>query len=99
MKPASVGDTGTVVGSVKTIFRFPVKSVGGRTLQQALVGSEGVLGDRQYAFVDLETGNLANAKHPRKFGSMLAWNRPGGLKELEAGTMMRSCPPRCGTRP
>jgi uncharacterized protein YcbX len=64
--------TGQLVGTLKTIFRFPIKSVGGRTIDRAYIGAEGVLGDRQFAFLDLETGNICNAKNPRKFGSLLA---------------------------
>lgn len=60
------------VGTVKTLFRFPIKSVGGRMIPQAHVDTSGLLGDRRYAFVDLESGNLCNAKNPRKYGSMLA---------------------------
>lgn len=69
--PASAHEP-VIVGSVQTIFRFPIKSVGGRALTHAYVGAEGVLGDHQFAFYDLETGNICNAKYPRKFASMLA---------------------------
>ncbi|MDH6196630.1 uncharacterized protein YcbX [Mycobacterium frederiksbergense] len=62
----------TRVGAVKTIFRFPIKSVGGHPIEQGYVSEQGLLGDRRYAFIDLESGNLCNAKNPRKYGSMLA---------------------------
>lgn len=61
-----------LVGAVKTIFRFPIKSVGGHSIGQGYVGEHGILGDHRYAFIDVETGNLCNAKNPRKYGSMLA---------------------------
>ena len=69
--PRSTEDGGTV-GEIRMISRFPIKSVGGRRLERSHVGTEGVIGDRQYGFLDLESGKLCNAKFPRKFGSMLA---------------------------
>ncbi|MGV0624648.1 MOSC domain-containing protein [Mycolicibacter minnesotensis] len=64
--------TDDVVGRIKTLFRFPIKSVGGQSLRQTYIDSHGGLGDHRYAFIDIETGNLCNAKNPRKYGSMLA---------------------------
>ncbi|MGE3619165.1 MAG: MOSC domain-containing protein [Acidimicrobiia bacterium] len=55
-----------------TIFLYPIKSIGGTTIDETHVGDEGITGDRQFGFLDLETGNLCNAKNPRKYGSMLA---------------------------
>jgi len=60
-----------VVGRIKTIFRYPIKSVGGESVARAYIDIHGGLGDHRYAFVDTETGNLCNAKNPRKYGSML----------------------------
>ncbi|OBG37142.1 MOSC domain-containing protein [Mycolicibacter heraklionensis] len=62
----------SVVGRIKTIFRFPIKSVGGRSITDTYVDMHGSLGDHRYAFIDVETGNLCNAKNPRKYGSLLA---------------------------
>lgn len=64
--------TGQLVGTLKTIFRFPIKSVGGCAIDHAYIGAEGVLGDRQFGFLDIESGNICNAKNPRKFGSLLS---------------------------
>lgn len=61
-----------VVGRIKTLFRFPIKSVGGRSIGHTYIDLHGGLGDHRYAFIDVETGNLCNAKNPRKYGSMLA---------------------------
>ena len=38
---------------------------------QILLGPGGVAGDRAYGFVDVETGRLASAKRPRRFGALL----------------------------
>lgn len=56
---------------VAALSRFPVKSMQGERLEQALVGPRGVLGDRAYAVVDAEDGTVASAKHPRKWGALL----------------------------
>ena len=56
---------------IASLHRYPVKSMLGEQLQQAVVGERGVLGDRGYAVVDLEDGTVASAKHPRKWGALL----------------------------
>ncbi|MBC7374650.1 MAG: MOSC domain-containing protein [Frankiales bacterium] len=56
---------------VDCLHRYPVKSMLGEQLEQAVVGERGVLGDRGYAVVDLEDGTVASAKHPRKWGALL----------------------------
>ena len=48
----------SVVGRIKTIFRFPIKSVGGRSITDTYVDMHGSLGDHRYAFIDVETGNV-----------------------------------------
>src|SRR5581483_11326305 len=39
-----------VVGTVKSLWRYPVKSMRGEELREAFVGFPGVYGDRVYAF-------------------------------------------------
>lgn len=56
---------------VASLHRYPVKSMLGEQLEQAVIGERGVLGDRGYALVDLEDGTVASAKHPRKWGALL----------------------------
>lgn len=46
------------VGRIKGIFRYPVKSMRGHSLEEATVGWHGLAGDRRYAFV--KTGNKSN---------------------------------------
>ena len=65
-KPAA-----TSVGRVTYISRFPVKSLGGETLSEAMIKGNGLVGDRRFAILDLETGNIASAKNPRKFAKLL----------------------------
>ena len=58
-------EAGTVVG----LWRYPVKSMMGEELNASEVTERGLLGDRAYALVDAETGKVAGAKDPRKWGN------------------------------
>jgi uncharacterized protein len=55
--------------SVVGLWRYPVKSMLGEELNSAEVTERGVVGDRQFAVVDRETGKIAGAKNPRKWGN------------------------------
>jgi uncharacterized protein len=57
-------------GSVLSIWRYPVKSMIGEELFASNVTKRGLLGDRAYALVDVETGKVVSAKNPRKWGSL-----------------------------
>ena len=55
--------------SVVGLWRYPVKSMLGEELNSAEVTERGLVGDRQFAVVDRETGKIAGAKNPRKWGN------------------------------
>lgn len=57
--------------TVSAIFRYPVKSMLGESLTRCTVGATGVLGDRAYALIDVETGIVASAKVPRRWAGLL----------------------------
>ena len=57
--------------SVGRLWQYPIKSMQGEEVDQILLGPGGVAGDRAYGFVDVETGRLASAKRPRRFGPLL----------------------------
>ena len=57
--------------SVGRLWQYPVKSMQGEEVDEILLGPGGVAGDRAYGFVDVETGRLASAKRPRRFGPLL----------------------------
>lgn len=59
-----------MLGTVGALWRYPVKSMLGEELDTAEVTERGVLGDRGYACVDLFTGKVASAKHPRKWARL-----------------------------
>jgi len=58
---------------VAELWRYPVKSMRGEQVAAARVAPDvGVDGDRAYALIDVETGTVASAKHPRKWERLLA---------------------------
>jgi uncharacterized protein len=59
--------TPPVLGSVVSLWRYPVKSMMGEELNASEVTPRGLLGDRAYALVDSLDGKVASAKNPRKW--------------------------------
>jgi MOSC domain-containing protein len=68
----SARGSGTVVGTVAALRRYPVKSLGGEDLPVAEVREGGVVGDRTHAVVDRRTGKVGSAKNPRLWRALLA---------------------------
>jgi uncharacterized protein YcbX len=60
------------VGTVRALWRFPVKSMLGEELDAADLSEGGVTGDRVYAVRDRETGKVASAKHPKLWPNLFA---------------------------
>jgi uncharacterized protein YcbX len=58
------------VGSIVSLWRYPVKSMMGEELNAAEVTKRGLLGDRAYAIVDSGDGKVASAKNPRKWPNL-----------------------------
>jgi uncharacterized protein YcbX len=56
--------------TVAAMWRYPVKSMLGEQLVASTIGECGLAGDRAYALVDVETGNIASAKNPRRWGML-----------------------------
>lgn len=65
-------DSAEVVGAVAALWRFPVKSMRGEQLEEAEITARGILGDRAYALIDVETGKVVSAKSVRRFPEMLS---------------------------
>lgn len=76
-----------VVGTVRQIWRFPVKSFRAERLEHAEVTGRGLLGDRAWALIDVATGKPASAKKVNDFP---------GLMDLSARFTE---PPRAGHAP
>lgn len=71
------------VGTIASLWRYPVKSMMGEELNSSLVTERGLLGDRAFALVDRETGKVVSAKEPRKWAKMFEFRAayvepPGG---------------------
>ena len=62
--------TTTTAGTVVSLWRYPVKSMLGEELNSSYIAERGLLGDRAYALIDQETGKVASAKNPRKWGKL-----------------------------
>lgn len=60
-----------LIGTVGSIRRYAVKSMLGEELKQANLTEQGLQGDRAFALIDAESGKVASAKSPRKWGGLL----------------------------
>jgi len=60
----------TAAGSVRGLWRYPVKSMLGEELHACELTPRGFVGDRAYALVDAEDGKVASAKNPRKWAKL-----------------------------
>ena len=58
------------VGSVVSLWRYPVKSMLGEEAGAIAVTTRGLAGDRAYALLDPSTGKIASAKNPVKWGKL-----------------------------
>lgn len=56
-----------VVGTVASLWRYPVKSMMGEGLDSIQVTGNGLLGDRACALFDPNEGKVVSAKNPRKW--------------------------------
>src|ERR1700720_18617 len=50
------------IGTVGALWRYPVKSLGGETLEQALITENGAVGDRVWALRELDRGGIMSAR-------------------------------------
>ena len=63
----------TEIGTVVSLWRYPVKSMLGEELRVAQVRDHGLRGDRAYGLVDSTDGKVATAKNPRKWSNLFAF--------------------------
>jgi uncharacterized protein YcbX len=56
-----------LVGAVAGLWRFPVKSMLGEQLEAVELTGRGLVGDRAYALIDVESGKVVSAKSVRLF--------------------------------
>ena len=60
----------TAAGSVRGLWRYPIKSMLGEALETCEVTNRGLRGDRAYALIDAADGKVASAKNPRKWARL-----------------------------
>lgn len=77
------------VGTVDTLWRYPVKSMLGETLSEAEIFANGILGDRAYALWDIQGQRVASAKGPQKWARLLTYQ----ASFRENPTQVASLPP------
>ncbi|MBI2913634.1 MAG: MOSC domain-containing protein, partial [Chloroflexi bacterium] len=70
MEQWSKGARKMTLGEVAALWRYPVKSMLGEELESCQVTERGLLGDRAYALMDIESGKIVSAKSPRKWARM-----------------------------
>jgi uncharacterized protein YcbX len=61
----------TTKGTLRHIFRHPLKSALGESLERTDIAETGVDGDRAYALIDVATRKVVSAKRPKLWRSML----------------------------
>jgi MOSC domain-containing protein len=59
-------DTGATVGAVRSLWRYPVKSMRGESVEHFDIDARGVVGDRRYAVRTAE-GKFGSGKSTRRF--------------------------------
>ena len=64
----------SILGRVRAIWRYPIKSMLGEELLTADVTGRGLRGDRAFALVDQETGKVVSAKNPRKWPNLFSYH-------------------------
>ncbi len=83
------------VGTVRALWRFPVKSMRGEKVETADLTEAGFVGDRAHALIDAETRSVLTGKTPRVgpklFGCRAAFVETPGLRD--------ALPPVCITLP
>lgn len=62
---------------IVALWRYPVKSMLGESLASMVVDDQGAEGDRGLALVDVATGRVATAKHPRLWRGLLQFSATG----------------------
>ena len=62
------------MGTVASLWRYPVKSMRGEELSAAELTEYGFLGDRAYALIDGADGKVATAKNPGKWPTLFGFH-------------------------
>ncbi|MFL6353757.1 MAG: MOSC domain-containing protein [Bryobacteraceae bacterium] len=85
--------TQSLLGSVVSLWRYPVKSMLGEELNAADLTIGGLVADRTYALIDRADGKVATAKNPRKWPQLFDF-RAALVDSLSDVPQTGSPPPR-----
>ncbi len=69
----SVIESHAEMGTVQSLYRYPVKSMLGEELTHGQVYAQGFFGDRVCALLDSADGKIATAKNPQKWPNLFAF--------------------------
>ncbi len=75
------------VGSIVSLWRYPVKSMQGEELNASDITERGLRGDRAFALVDAAEGRVASAKNPRKWPHLFDF-RASFARPLDNGPLL-----------
>lgn len=56
-----------IIGNIKSLIRYPIKSMGAEALTTIEITEKGLLGDRSYALIEPGTNKIISAKNPKKW--------------------------------
>jgi uncharacterized protein len=76
--PVTARPDGTPAGTLVQVWRYPISSVGGETVQDAELTSTGVAGDRDWCLFDPETGEVAAPEKRKRWRSAPHLQARGG---------------------
>jgi uncharacterized protein YcbX len=79
-------------GRVAELRRFAVKSMQGEQPTTARFGPSGVAGDRTHGLFDLESGKVASAKDPRRWGALLTFRARHADPAADSGAVVITLP-------
>ncbi len=67
-------ETLTTIGSIISVWRYPVKSMMGSEISTVQVTERGLSGDRSCAILDCSDGKIATAKNPKKWPILFSFS-------------------------
>src|ERR1700739_31681 len=84
-KPTASAGLATVQMRVKSLRRYPVKSMLGENVNSLFVDEGGAEGDRRLALGDVVTGHVASAKQARLWRGVLRCTASAGTGRVSIG--------------
>ncbi len=67
-------DSRILVGKISELWRYPIKTMQGETLETATIAKKGLIGDRSFSLIDKSSGRIISAKNPRKWENVFKFS-------------------------